>query len=902
MRQVHETQGIEDVLAREREYIRRRRRHAPAGSSNVENTLIGLALSGGGIRSATTNLGILQALSRMKILPLVDYICTVSGGGYIGACLSSLLSLPQDRDAPNGPPRFSTEWASFPLNPEHREGRAQIDHLRTHGSFLVTRTGLFVRETMRSIGFLISSTFYNLGMALLTLLVIAWLYMGIILRLSPDLHATLSPATPMSHLVDDPAYEKAAPRDDERKIFRWPTLGESLAHKGHLVRKSVHDAKNKSAGQRGMAGAMLLGFAIAVASFLYLYRQNKLYWQSKTRIRGSSNPRAGESARDARERKLLRLVGGGGLLATLSAFIATRALCAHYGNYLGVLWLFVPASCLAAVWFTSFLLQLILPRLTDVWNRGMRSLWGAYQAMASYAFWIALVFALFPLAAYSVHEQWHYVGLSGVMSLVLARVVTSRVNPANGPWSISADLQRWLLGVSIVAGLLLVLVAITARLVPAPEDTKMESASNSLFAFAAGGAVLLFALGWIIDANRVSPHYFYQDRLGETYLFTEHRERDGSLATARNNTRLRLCDLHGPGAAQDDPTRLGTAPYHLISTAINLASSRDLTRKNRKSGYFVFSKYHCGSTQTHFCRTDQYECGQTSLARAMTISGAAASSAIGAGTFFAQAFATVLFNLRLGYWMPNPRSADSAKPGDRWHFWPWWLGREMFMQTDEIAKLVNLSDGGHTGDNVGIYPLLQRRCRVIIACDAERDSDLTFGSITEALRHAYIDLGIDVDIDFTMVRPDPATGMSRSHCAVGLIRYPPRDRFVSQERLPDMAAGESAEPPLIGYLIYLKNSLTGDEPEPVLNYKSSHPEFPHESTVDQFFDDAQFESYRSLGVHIAEHVLAAWAASPAFEALRREYWPFSVPLPPPEPPPAPPQPPGAGPNVIEEIA
>ena len=155
----------------------------------------------------------------------------------------------------------------------------------------------------------------------------------------------------------------------------------------------------------------------------------------------------------------------------------------------------------------------------------------------------------------------------------------------------------------------------------------------------------------------------------------------------------------------------------------------------------------------------------------MTISGAAASSAVGAGTFFAQAFATVLFNLRLGYWMPNPGQGRSRKPGDRLYFWPRWLAREMFMRTSERAVLVNLSDGGHTGDNVGIYPLLQRRCRVIIACDAERDAELTFGSITEALRHAHIDLGIDVDIDFTMVRPDPNTGMSRSHCAVGLIRY-----------------------------------------------------------------------------------------------------------------------------------
>src|SRR5207237_448019 len=106
----------------------------------------------------------------------------------------------------------------------------------------------------------------------------------------------------------------------------------------------------------------------------------------------------------------------------------------------------------------------------------------------------------------------------------------------------------------------------------------------------------------------------------------------------------------------------------------------------------------------------------------------------------------------------------------------------------------------------------RRRCKVIIACDAEQDASLAFGSFTEALRQVYVDEGISVDIDLSMVRPDPVTGLSRSHCAVGRILYPDRRDQVS-------------------YLIYLKNSLTGDEPEPVLNYKVASPAFPHESTA-----------------------------------------------------------------------
>jgi hypothetical protein len=57
-------------------------------------------------------------------------------------------------------------------------------------------------------------------------------------------------------------------------------------------------------------------------------------------------------------------------------------------------------------------------------------------------------------------------------------------------------------------------------------------------------------------------------------------------------------------------------------------------------------------------------------------------------------------------------------------------------------------------------------------------------------------------------------------------------------------------------LLYLKATLTGDEPSDVRNYHASHPEFPHEATADQFFDEAQWESYRKLGEHISSPVFA----------------------------------------------
>jgi hypothetical protein len=162
-------ESIYEVREGELTYIQERRRLLKLDSERekVGPSLVGLALSGGGIRSATTTLGVLQAVSRMGILPLVDYLCTVSGGGYIGGCLSGLLSV--GKTPPEGPGKpsqheiagpadalFTTTWQRFPYRDEPGKwpdsGRPEVKQLRTHGNFLVTRKGFFTTETLQSIG------------------------------------------------------------------------------------------------------------------------------------------------------------------------------------------------------------------------------------------------------------------------------------------------------------------------------------------------------------------------------------------------------------------------------------------------------------------------------------------------------------------------------------------------------------------------------------------------------------------------------------------------------------------------------------------------------------------------------------------------------------------------------
>jgi len=50
-------------------------------------------------------------------------------------------------------------------------------------------------------------------------------------------------------------------------------------------------------------------------------------------------------------------------------------------------------------------------------------------------------------------------------------------------------------------------------------------------------------------------------------------------------------------------------------------------------------------------------------------------------------------------------------------------------------------------------------------------------------------------------------------------------------------------------------SVTGNEDAYVLDYRRANEDFPHESTLDQVFDESQFEAYRALGEHVAGDLL-----------------------------------------------
>lgn len=180
----------------------------------------------------------------------------------------------------------------------------------------------------------------------------------------------------------------------------------------------------------------------------------------------------------------------------------------------------------------------------------------------------------------------------------------------------------------------------------------------------------------------------------------------------------------------------------------------------------------------------------------------------------------------------------------RWRVRPIAFIREMLSKLDEKHRWVNLSDGGHI-ENLGAMELLRRRCKYIIVGDGEADPKLHFSGLATLLRYAYLDMGVVIDINVDDIRLNRKDGvdedskLSDEHWTVGTIKYP-------------QSNGKPAEQ---GYLLYLKSSYTGDESELIREYRHRNPAFPHQTTADQFFDEAQFEAYRALGQHIADRAL-----------------------------------------------
>jgi hypothetical protein len=359
-------------------------------------------------------------------------------------------------------------------------------------------------------------------------------------------------------------------------------------------------------------------------------------------------------------------------------------------------------------------------------------------------------------------------------------------------------------------------------------------------------------MNWAININLFSLQGMYRMRLMRAFL--------GASNTFRRENPFTHFDPKDTPYETELPSAPG-APLHVINTTLNLVGTTNPAWRQRKAESFTFTPVHAGSWRLGYVPARIYGGSRgVTLATAMAISGAAFNPNMGYQSSPLLSLLMTFFNLRLGYWLPNPKRPTSdrylstqnenffSKSGPSFALIP--LMEELLGKTDDTSRWIELTDGGHF-ENLGLYEMVLRRVKRIIVVDAGADPQCQFEDLGNAVRKIQIDLGVPIDFegksdkiesgDLKMVK---GMNPANRYCAVARIGY---------HCVDSMPAGISADE-FDGYLVYIKASLTGREPVDVIQYAKTHKDFPHETTANQFFSEPQFESYRKLGSFILKTI------------------------------------------------
>jgi hypothetical protein len=371
-------------------------------------------------------------------------------------------------------------------------------------------------------------------------------------------------------------------------------------------------------------------------------------------------------------------------------------------------------------------------------------------------------------------------------------------------------------------------------------------------------------VNWAININLFSLHGMYRMRLMRAFLGASNVQQAPDLFTQFDpkDTPREIDLAAGEGA-----------PLHVINTTLNLVGTKNLAWRQRKAASFTFTPLHSGCWRLAYVPTQMYAgIDGVSVATAMAISGAAFNPNMGYHSSPLVTLLMTFFNVRLGWWLPNPvreggahHALQSTKGADFLHKTGPTIALEPLIlealgMTDETYRWIELTDGGHF-ENLGLYEMVLRRCRNVIVVDAGADPDCQFEDLGNALRKIEIDLGIPIRFE-QGIRMEKGAKSTNRYCAVAKIDYGCVD---DSKKLPPAERNN-----LPGKLVYIKAALTGSEPPDIAQYAATHPTFPHETTANQFFNESQFESYRHLGSYEIESIVTKSASQDTSAATAAE--------------------------------
>lgn len=462
------------------------------------------------------------------------------------------------------------------------------------------------------------------------------------------------------------------------------------------------------------------------------------------------------------------------------------------------------------------------------------------------------------------------------------------------------------------------------------------------------------------DLNATSMQNYYRRQL--TLAFLQPTE----MTPQQDAHKLRLGNLN--------PCAVGF-PYHLLGGCVSRQDSR--RDPPAETSYFEFGGKTYGSSEFKYAPPKWANCFPT-LSEAMAVSGAAVSVYQTQGNYLLLA-TMIITNFRLGQWLRHPckltekdakREVPLAMMSSAYESY---FNAPGVRKDTKEAHLVFVTDGGHH-ENLGIEPLLRRKCKVIVGLDAGADPNGLFENLLNLLQvieHERLVKKIALSLEATRKAAKNAGNLwydrfmgteeeeknrkdgkpDTDRAAVNHFTLRPVMPAHVMERLlgpltspihpagnpPDEGknanAGETqgereegtssqtsttdklekggpkkskqAKPiPVLpsrqvpafnpfgllgeeevdwkqfsashvlvfditylddskGTYVYVRSSLTGDEPPELLIALNSRKPFPHHSTSEQVFDEELFELYRRLGFHLAQA-----AAGPIRDALK----------------------------------
>ncbi|MEZ5316781.1 MAG: patatin-like phospholipase family protein [Vicinamibacterales bacterium] len=822
----------------------------------------GLCFSGGGIRSGTFALGVLQGLAHLGVLGRFDYLSTVSGGGYIGGWFTAWLH----RVGPDR--RQDTLRALDPARTSAVLGRIDappVDYVRRTCRYLAPRGGAVSADLWTVIATLARNLVLN-WCVLLPLIAAALLVPRMFYALSHAFEQGFAPYEGLQCLTASPP----------PMVFLGLAVAGFFGAVGYVAMVFSGRGGRWSQGRfllwfltpllAGAIGATLfwssfpcdlslpwslgLGAALPAAGWLLLGLVTRPF-HGQPPAPGAIRPAIGL-------RTVLAAAASGPILGAGAYWFATH----EFGFGAGE-----PLRDLYAVFSVPIVLVLALATITIFVGFASRDLDdAALEWWSRCAAWIGIATATWLVAgaivfymadaleaglevvdrALGMERRTSTAVVTSLLPLLssLAGLAARSTGATDRPSAARLAIQRVALPLVILA-LLSSIAWVNLRAAEAleyhrdaagqPCTTATEVGSGECHPAGGGlGEVMLLGSVYVafgllmslfVPVNRFSLHGMYRQRLIRTFLGASRPDRQPNPFTGFDGgDDLRVHDL------------ADVRPLHIINATLNAVSSGSVGRHERQAQSFTFSPLHVGNREVGYRPAAEYGSDGggpgtgLSLGMALAVSGAAASSAMGMYSSKARSFLLTLANARLGLWFGNPRDAKTWRTSEP----PLGVGpilRELLGLTTDRNPWVYLSDGGHY-ENLGLWEMVARRCRVIVVSDAGCDPDYAFDDLSNAIRRIRLDLG--VPIQFPPLRMTKAgQGHGNPHAAIGVIRY----GVVDGPDAPD------------GTLIYLKATLSGDETVDVRNFARSDEAFPHDPTSDQFFDEARFESYRALGFH-----------------------------------------------------